>query len=118
GLALFLTVFIMTPTFQDVNEQGIQPYIDGEITQGEAFEQGMKPLRQFMFKQTREEDLALFVSLSEAPKPENRTEIPNYTLIPAFTISELKTAFQIGFVLFIPFLIIDMVVASILMSMG
>ncbi|HBG22657.1 MAG: flagellar type III secretion system pore protein FliP [Syntrophaceticus sp.] len=118
GLALFLTVFIMAPTFQDVNEQGIQPYIDGEIKQSEAFEQGMKPLRQFMFKQTREEDLALFVSLSEAPKPENRTEIPDYTLIPAFTISELKTAFQIGFVLFIPFLIIDMVVASILMSMG
>lgn len=118
GLAMFLTVFVMAPTLQGVNEQGIQPYMDGEITQSEAFEQGMEPLRQFMFKQTREEDLALFVSLSEASKPENRSDIPNYTLIPAFAISELKTAFQIGFILFIPFLIIDMVVASILMSMG
>ncbi len=118
GLALFLTVFVMAPTFQQVNDQAVQPYIKGEITQKSAFRRGMEPLRSFMFKQTREKDLALFVSLSEAPKPRNFSDVPNYTLIPAFAISELKTAFQIGFILFIPFLIIDMVVASILMSMG
>lgn len=118
GLALFLTFFIMAPTFQQVNSRAIQPYAKGEITQETAFKRGMQPLRQFMFKQTREKDLALFVSLSGAPKPRNFDDIPNYTLIPAFAISELKTAFEIGFILFVPFLVIDLVVASTLMSMG
>ncbi len=118
GLALFLTFFVMAPTLQQVNSQALQPYMKGEITQEAAFDKGIKPLRTFMFKQTREKDLALFVKLSKIKRPRNFTDIPNYVLIPSFVISELKTAFQIGFVIFIPFLVIDMVVASALMSMG
>lgn len=118
GLALFLTFFIMAPTWQEVNQSALQPYLKGEITQETAFRQGMEPLRTFMFKQTREKDLALFVSFAKIPKPSGYQDIPNHVLIPAFAISELKTAFQIGFVLFIPFLVIDMIVASTLMSMG
>lgn len=118
GLALFLTLFVMAPTWQEVNAQAIQPYLEGKITQEVAFEVGMEPMREFMFKQTREKDLALFVKLAEMERPENRDDIPNYVLIPSFIISELKTAFQIGFIIFIPFLVIDMVVASALMSMG
>lgn len=118
GLALFLTFFVMAPTWQEVNKNALQPYLKGEITQEEAYRRGMEPVRTFMFKQTRENDLALFVSLAHLPRPHNYNDIPNYVLIPAFSISELKTAFQIGFVLFIPFLVIDMVVASALMSMG
>lgn len=118
GLALFLTFFIMAPTWQEINQNALQPYIRGEITQDSAFERGMEPLRDFMFKQTRENDLALFVSFADIPQPETYDDIPNHVLIPAFIISELKTAFQIGFVLFIPFLVIDMVIASTLMSMG
>ncbi len=118
GLALFLTFFIMAPTWQEINQNALQPYIRGEITQESAFERGMEPLRDFMFKQTRENDLALFVSFADIPQPETFDDIPNHVLIPAFIISELKTAFQIGFVLFIPFLVIDMVIASTLMSMG
>ncbi len=118
GLALFLTFFIMAPTWQAVNHNAVQPYLKGQITQQEALKQGMEPIRTFLFKQTREKDLALFVSLAKIPRPRNYQDIPNYILIPAFIISELKTAFQIGFVLFIPFLVIDMIVASTLMSMG
>lgn len=118
GLALFLTFFIMAPTWQDINQNALQPYLKGEITQNVAFREGMEPLRTFMFKQTREKDLALFVSFAEILRPSNYQDIPNHVLIPAFIISELKTAFQIGFVLFIPFLVIDMIVASTLMSMG
>lgn len=118
GLALFLTFFVMAPTFQEVNNKALQPYLAGEITQQAAFTNGMKPIREFMFQQTREKDLALFVKMSEIERPKNFDDIPNYILIPSFIISELKTAFQIGFVIFVPFLIIDMVVASALMSMG
>ncbi len=118
GLALFLTFFIMAPTFNEVNTKALQPYLKGEISNETAFQQGMQPLRAFMFKQTREKDLALFVKMSNLERPRNYEDIPNYVLIPSFIISELKTAFQIGFILFIPFLIIDMVVASALMSMG
>ncbi len=118
GLALFLTFFVMAPTLQEVNSQGLQPYLKGQVNEQVAFEKGMEPLSQFMFKQTREKDLALFVKLSKMERPRNFGDIPNYVLIPAFVISELKTAFQIGFIIFIPFLVIDMVVASALMSMG
>ena len=118
GLALFLTFFVMAPTFQQVNTQALQPYIAGQITQADAFQRGMEPMRTFMFKQTREQDLSLFMSLSGLPKPNTYADIPSYVLIPAFAISELKTAFEIGFIIFIPFMIIDMVVASTLMSMG
>jgi len=118
GLALFLTFFIMAPTWQAVNSDALQPYLKGELTQQAAFERGMEPIRSFMFKQTREKDLALFVSFAKIPRPHDFGDIPNYVLIPAFAISELKTAFQIGFMLFIPFLVIDMIVASTLMSMG
>lgn len=118
GLALFLTFFIMAPTLQQVNANALQPYMQGEIGQAEAFEKGMEPMRTFMFKQTREKDLALFVKMSNIERPRNFDDIPNYVLIPSFIISELKTAFQIGFIIFVPFLVIDMVVASALMSMG
>lgn len=118
GLALFLTFFIMAPTLQQVNTNALQPYMQGEIGQEEAFQKGMEPMRAFMFKQTREKDLALFVKMANIERPRNFDDIPNYVLIPSFIISELKTAFQIGFIIFIPFLVIDMVVASALMSMG
>ncbi len=118
GLALFLTVFIMMPVGEKINTTALQPYLNEEISQKLAMNNALKPIRKFMFKQTREKDLALFVSLTEKPKPANREEISLFVLIPAFVISELKTAFIIGFVLFVPFLIIDMVVASVLLSMG
>lgn len=118
GLALFLTLFIMVPTWQQVNDQALQPYVNGKITQAQAIDKGMKPVRTFMFKQTREKDLALFVNLAKIKRPKTYNDVPTYVLIPAYTISELKTAFQIGFVIFIPFIVIDMVVASALMSMG
>jgi len=118
GLALFLTFFIMAPTLNQVNSDAVQPYLKGEIGQQEAFEKAIAPMRSFMFKQTREKDLALFVKMADIGRPRNFDDIPNYILIPSFIISELKTAFQIGFIIFIPFLVIDMVVASALMSMG
>ncbi|MGE5594398.1 MAG: flagellar type III secretion system pore protein FliP [Hyphomicrobiales bacterium] len=118
GLALFLTAFVMAPAIKQINDEAIQPYMSGTITQQEAFNRGEAPLRTFMFKQTREQDLGLFLKLSGQAKPENRDEVPTYVLVPAFTISELKTAFQMGFVMFIPFLIIDLVVSSALLSMG
>ncbi|PKN30331.1 MAG: flagellar biosynthetic protein FliP [Deltaproteobacteria bacterium HGW-Deltaproteobacteria-21] len=117
-LALFLTVFIMTPVFSAVNTTAIKPYMAEQINAEEALLEAAKPVRAFMFKQTREKDLELFLSLAKTPKPKNKEEVSTAVLIPAFMISELKTAFTIGFVLFLPFLIIDMVVASILLSMG
>lgn len=118
GLALFLTVFIMAPVWQQVNGDALQPYLAGEITQAEALARAEKPLRDFMLRQTRPQDLALFLRLGGQPRPEDAEDVPFWTLVPAFTVSELKTAFQMGFVLFVPFLVIDMVVASTLMSMG
>ncbi|UCD58561.1 MAG: flagellar type III secretion system pore protein FliP, partial [Candidatus Hydrogenedentota bacterium] len=118
GLALFLTFFVMAPTYNEVNRQALQPYLGKEISHEDAFDRALVPVREFMFTQTREKDLGLFVHLSKIAAPRNPDDVPTYVLIPAFMISELKTAFQIGFVLFIPFLIIDMVIASALMSMG
>ncbi|MCB0191863.1 MAG: flagellar type III secretion system pore protein FliP [Anaerolineae bacterium] len=118
GLSLFLTLYVMAPTWSKINQEALQPYLDGEISQQAAYETGIVPIREFLFKQTREQDLALFMHLSDLPRPETRDDIPNYVLIPAFIISELKTAFQMGIVIFVPFLVIDMVVASALMSMG
>jgi flagellar biosynthesis protein FliP len=118
GLAMFLTFFIMAPTWTKVNDVALQPYLDSKISLQEAYDKGVEPVREFMFRQTREDDLALFVKLADYDKPKTRADIPTHALIPAFAISELRTGFQIGFVLFIPFLIIDMVVSSVLMSMG
>lgn len=118
GLALFLTFFTMSPYIEQINKNALQPYMTGDITQETAMAESIKPMREFMFKQTRENDLALFVNLSELPRPNSPEDVPTFTLIPAFIISELKTAFQIGFLIYIPFIVIDMVVASTLMSMG
>lgn len=118
GLAMFLTFFIMAPTFSQINEVALQPYIQGEITQEQAFEEAAKPMKEFMFKHTREKDLKLFMDYTQTERPANIDDIPITTLIPAFALSELKTAFQMGFMIFIPFLIIDMIVASTLMAMG
>ncbi|MEW6426837.1 MAG: flagellar type III secretion system pore protein FliP [Thermodesulfobacteriota bacterium] len=118
GLALFLSLFVMTPVLNEMNTVAVQPYLAEQIPLETAFRNGMAPLRDFMFRQTREKDLALFLSVAKLNKPQNRDEVPSSVLVPAFMISELKTAFQIGFVLFLPFLIIDMVVASVLLAMG
>ncbi len=118
GLALFLTFFVMAPVAGEINTTALQPYSQGAITQQVALDRAQQPLRKFMFKQTRQKDLALFVSMAKMERPRRPDDIPTHVLIPAFIISELKTAFQIGFVIYLPFLVIDMVVASILMSMG
>lgn len=120
GLALFLTLFIMGPIFTEVNTQALQPYTQNKITQEQAIEKGMKPFRSFMIKNTRKKDVSLFVSLAKIPKDQasNIDKIPSRVIIPAFIISELKTAFMIGFIIYIPFIIIDMVVSSVLMAMG
>lgn len=118
GLSLFLTFFVMAPVWNDINQNALQPYLDGTLTQEIAFTRGMEPIRDFMVRQTREKDLALFVNLARLPQPEDIKEVPTYVIIPAYAISELKTAFQIGFILYIPFIVIDMVIASTLMSMG
>ncbi|HHY38069.1 MAG TPA: flagellar type III secretion system pore protein FliP [Clostridia bacterium] len=118
GLALLLTFFIMAPVYKEVEENAIGPLTRGEIDIREAMEKGIIPIRNFMLRQTREKDLALFVDLSGTPRPNGPEDIPTYVLMPAFAISELKTAFEMGFMIFVPFLVIDMVVASALMSMG
>lgn len=118
GLALFLTFFTMQPTFERVDKEALTPYLSGKLGTAEAFKKGEEPIRQFMFKQTREKDLALFVALSKSSRPRTPADISTWVLIPAFVIGELKKAFEMGFLIFIPFLIIDMVVASVLMSMG
>ncbi len=118
GLALFLTFYIMSPVWQQINTQALQPYKAQTITQEQAIDRAVAPIRKFMLTQTREKDIALFLSLSKMPRPRNVNDIPTLTIIPAFMISELRTAFQIGFLVYIPFLVVDMVVASVLMSMG
>lgn len=118
GLSLFLTFFVMAPTFNEVNDKALTPLFNEEINLEEAYERASVPFKEFMSENTRQKDLALFLEYSGAEKPKSIEDIPLTTLIPAFAISEIKTAFQIGFMLFIPFLVIDMVVASVLMSMG
>jgi len=118
GLAMFLTFFVMAPTWSRVNADALQPYLDKKISLEQAYEKGVGPIREFMLRQTREEDLALFVKLANVDKPKNRDDVPLHALVPAFAISELRIGFQIGFLLFIPFLVIDMVISSILLSMG
>lgn len=118
GLALFLTFFVMSPTFSQINNEALQPFMSEQITQTEALTRVEAPLRDFMFRQTREKDLELFVGLAKMERPQTYRDIPTHVLIPAFVISELKTAFQMGFAIFIPFIVIDMIVASTLMSIG
>ncbi|HEY1597316.1 MAG TPA: flagellar type III secretion system pore protein FliP [Thermoleophilaceae bacterium] len=118
GISIFLTIFVMAPTFTAIKKDAIDPLSHHKITQAQAIQRGQEPLRQFMFKQTRDKDIALFAKLAHLKQPKTRADIPTYTLIPAFIISELKTAFQIGFLIFLPFLVIDLVVSSTLMSMG
>ncbi len=118
SLALFLTFFIMAPIFNEVYYKALKPYMNKEINEEELFQRATKPFKEFMFKNTREKDLALFINLRGEEKPRNKDEVSLLTLIPAFMISELKTAFQIGFLLYIPFLVIDIVVSSVLISMG
>lgn len=118
GLSLFLTLFLMAPTFTKINTQAIQPYLNGTLGQEQAIEAGMSPLRTFMFNQTRDTDLALFVKIAKMELPKSRADVPTTVLIPAFLLSELKTSFQIGFIIYLPFLVIDMVAASVLMAMG
>lgn len=118
GLALFLTFFVMTPTWNQINTNAVQPYLKNQITQTEALTKAEEPLRSFMFRQTREKDLELFVGLAKLERPKTYREVPTYVLVPAFVISELKTAFQMGFAIFIPFIVIDMIVSSTLMSIG
>ncbi|HHT46169.1 MAG TPA: flagellar type III secretion system pore protein FliP [Firmicutes bacterium] len=118
GLALFLTFFVMTPVINQINEEALTPYLEEEITFEEAIDAGGYLLKEFMLNNTREKDLALFVGISDLERPAHREEVPFRALVPAFVLSELKTAFQMGFILFVPFLVIDMVVASALMAMG
>lgn len=118
GLALFLTLFIMSPFFNRINDDAVKPFLSNQISQEVAFDRGMAPLREFMFNQTRDTDLTLFVKMAKIEQPKTRADIPNTVLIPSFVLSELKTAFQIGFIIYLPFLVIDMVTASVLMAMG
>ncbi|WP_027954219.1 flagellar type III secretion system pore protein FliP [Halobacillus kuroshimensis] len=118
GIALFLTFFIMAPTFEEVNEQALTPLFNEEITLDEAYDEASAPMKEFMGKHTRQKDLALFMNYSGLEAPSSIQDVPLTTLVPAFAISELKTAFQMGFMIFVPFLVIDMAVASVLMSMG
>lgn len=118
GLSLFLTMFVMSPVLEQINNDAVQPFLNEEISQGDALAAAWDPLQEFMLSQTRDQDLELFVSMSTAPAPTSPQEIGATTLIPAFVISELRTGFIIGFVVFIPFLLIDLVVAAVLMSMG
>ena len=118
GLSLFLTFFIMRPAFTEINNESLRPFLNGEIEQEAAMTAGLKPLRKFMFKQTRPEDLKLFLNLSGSKVAKTRADVETMVLIPSFVISELKTAFQTGFIIYLPFLIIDMVIASVLMAMG
>jgi len=118
GLAMFLTFFTMAPVIADINKDALQPYLNAKISQSVAMDRAQKPLRAFMFRQTREKDIAVFYSMTKEPRPAKQDDVPTYLLIPAFTISELKTGFEIGFAIYIPFIVIDMVVASVLLSMG
>ena len=118
GLALFLSLFIMAPVLSQMNDQALQPYLKGQISQSQAYDTGVKPLRTFMLKETRKAELTTMIQLSKVDRPARPEDVPLTTLIPAFVLSELKSAFIIGFVVFIPFLVIDLVVSSSLMSMG
>ncbi|HQQ50867.1 MAG TPA: flagellar type III secretion system pore protein FliP, partial [Spirochaetota bacterium] len=118
GLAIFLTIFIMSPTLTEINDKALQPYLKGQINNEEFYNKGMQPLREFMLKQTRKKDIALFIELAKLERPKTQDDVPTYCLIPAFMISELKRAFEMGVYIFIPFIVIDMIVASALMAMG
>jgi flagellar biosynthetic protein FliP len=118
GMALFLTFFIMQPVFDKINTEALQPYMNNQLKQEEALNKALVPLRKFMFSQTRPADLQMFMKLSRVENAQTRADVPTTTLIPAFVISELKTAFQIGFIIYLPFLVIDMIVASVLMALG
>lgn len=118
GLALVLTLFVMAPVWGTINQEALQPYLQGQIDQQTAADRAIQPLRAFMLRQTREKDLSLFLAISNQPSPATPDDVPTSAIIPAFVISELKTAFQMGFILFVPFLIIDIVVSSALLSMG
>lgn len=118
GLALFLTIFVMAPTFKKINEEALQPFLAQKISADQFYSKGIEPLRVFMLKQTREKDIALFMHLAKEARPKTQADIPTYVLIPAFIVSEITTAFKIGVIIFVPFIIIDMVVASVLMAMG
>ena len=118
GLALFLTMFTMYPTWNRVYQDGLEPYLSGNITAQQAWDNSIQPVREFMFRYTRQEELSLIISMSESPRPANQSEVDTRVLIPAFMLSELKTAFQMGVVIYIPFLVVDMVVSSVLLAMG
>ncbi|MDG6102014.1 flagellar type III secretion system pore protein FliP [Dactylosporangium aurantiacum] len=118
GLALFVSLFIMSPVIGEVNDVGLQPYLRGEKSQSVAFKDGVQPLETFMLKQTRKDEIALFTKIADRPLPKNKDDVPLTTLVPAFILSELRAAFIIGFVIYIPFLVIDMVVSAALMSLG
>ncbi|MDI6785742.1 MAG: flagellar type III secretion system pore protein FliP [bacterium] len=118
GLAIFMTFFIMSPTISQINQKAVKPFTSGNISAEKAFENAVDPLRKFMFKNARDKDLALFLNISKLERPKSRDDVPTYILIPAFMVSEIMSGFQMGLLLFIPFIVIDMVVASVLMSMG
>lgn len=118
GIALFITFFVMAPTWNEVNEKALKPLMDKNITVEEAYDKGIEPIRNFMFKHVRNEDLELFISMANMERPNSRNELPTYIVVPAFALSELRTGFIIGFFLFIPFLMVDLIISSILMSMG
>ncbi len=118
GLSLILTFFVMAPTYNKINQEAIQPYLKNQITQEIALERSMVPIREYMIKYTKEKEIALFIKMAKMEKPKNWQTVPTYIILPAFILSELKAAFIIGFVLFLPFLVIDIVVASVLVSMG
>jgi flagellar biosynthetic protein FliP len=118
GLTLFLTIFVMAPVWNTVNAQALQPYLAGDLSADSALQAAQSPVRSFMMKQVRDKDLGLFVSLAHLPQPHTPDDVPTHVLVPAFAMSELKSAFQMGFAIFLPFLIIDVVISSILMSMG
>lgn len=118
GLSLFLTIAVMSPTLKTINEKAIQPYMNGEIAQSAALDQAALPLKEFMLRQTRQQDLALLLEITKSPAPTGPEDLEFFTVVPAFAISELKTAFTMGFVLFLPFVVIDFITASTMMSMG
>lgn len=118
GVALFLTFFVMAPTWNKVNDEALKPLMDNKLTTQQAYDKGIEPIRQFMFKNVRDEDLELFIGLSQQARPATRNDVATYILIPAFVLSELRAGFIMGFFLFIPFIMVDMIVSSILMSMG
>lgn len=118
GIALFITFFIMAPTWTQVNDQALKPLMDGDITMEEAYDKGVEPIRDFMFARVRNEDLELFIGMTNIEQPETKTDLPTYILVPAFALSELRAGFIIGFFLFIPFIMVDLIVGSVLLSMG